>query len=309
VADAPLSAQGVPVVVSSFGPVVNQVVATFTDADPNAKAGDFTAMINWGDGSLVPGIVQAAPGGGFQVLGSHQYAAPGRFLPQVLITDVNTAGDVAPATATATSQAIVGSLNERFVAQVFRDLLGRLVTPTELSIYVPQLDRGVSRSAVVRQIEHLPEFWQVEVRQAYQTVFGVGPTTQELANGVKALSHGEKAGELRVHLYASATFFDTRGGGTNAGFVSTFVQDVLHHPPDPVTLARLTGELNHGVSRTDVMLAVLRGTEARVTKVVTLTEHFVHQPPPSSELTSRINLSEEELIAAILSSPEYLALL
>ena len=34
-------------------------VATFTDANPNATAGDFTATINWGDGTSTTGTVVA----------------------------------------------------------------------------------------------------------------------------------------------------------------------------------------------------------------------------------------------------------
>jgi ELWxxDGT repeat protein len=48
------------------------VVATFSDADPTGQAGDYTATINWGDGSTSSGTVQAN-GSSFVVNGTHTY--------------------------------------------------------------------------------------------------------------------------------------------------------------------------------------------------------------------------------------------
>jgi cyclophilin family peptidyl-prolyl cis-trans isomerase len=104
VADAGLSSQGVAV--AAAGPVSAAPVATFTDADPGARAGDFVAQITWGDGTTSAGTVVAA-GNGFQVLGSHAYAATGQYAVKVAIADVNTAGTVAAATSTAATTAVI----------------------------------------------------------------------------------------------------------------------------------------------------------------------------------------------------------
>ena len=52
------------------------VIATFTDAYPFGTAGDFTAVINWGDHLSSDGVV-AASAAGFQVTGQHTYAQQG----------------------------------------------------------------------------------------------------------------------------------------------------------------------------------------------------------------------------------------
>src|SRR5581483_4555792 len=55
-------------------------VAHFTDANPLALASDFTATINWGDGTLPSaGTIVAAGGGGFDVAGTHTYVLNGAF--------------------------------------------------------------------------------------------------------------------------------------------------------------------------------------------------------------------------------------
>jgi hypothetical protein len=63
------------------------VVGTFSDADPNANAKDFTATINWGDGHSTNGAVSVDPAGGFDVTGTNTYALPGNFPINVDIQD------------------------------------------------------------------------------------------------------------------------------------------------------------------------------------------------------------------------------
>src|SRR5205807_1408394 len=68
VADAPLTATGAAVTATE-GSAFTGVVATFTDANPAGTAGEFTATINWGDGTSSAGAVSAS-NGGFRVAGA-----------------------------------------------------------------------------------------------------------------------------------------------------------------------------------------------------------------------------------------------
>lgn len=84
-------------------------VATFTDPDPNATASEYSATIDWGDGSSSPADGQAVTvsgptGGPFAVNGTHTYAQEGTDTVTVTITDVDTPSN----TATTTSMATVG---------------------------------------------------------------------------------------------------------------------------------------------------------------------------------------------------------
>lgn len=87
VADAPLTAKSVTLAGTKDAALSNVVVATFTDADPRGKLGDFTATIDWGDGDESTGTIQIAPSGGFQVLGSHTYTTGGAHPVKVTIKD------------------------------------------------------------------------------------------------------------------------------------------------------------------------------------------------------------------------------
>ena len=56
----------------------DQLVATFTDANPLTTADEFTATINWGDGTSSSGTVVADDGGGFDVLAATRLTMPAR---------------------------------------------------------------------------------------------------------------------------------------------------------------------------------------------------------------------------------------
>jgi hypothetical protein len=99
VADAALSAAGRTIISTQ---VFDGTVASFTDADPAGVAADYTATINWGDGTTGSGIV-AAGAGAFTVSGSHTFATSA-LGPQTITVTVCDAGG---SCATATSQALV----------------------------------------------------------------------------------------------------------------------------------------------------------------------------------------------------------
>ena len=66
-------------------------VATFTDSNSNDVAGNFTATINWGDGSATSVGAITQPGGAgtpFVVSGSHTYDSPGGYPLMVTIHNV-----------------------------------------------------------------------------------------------------------------------------------------------------------------------------------------------------------------------------
>src|SRR5205085_12578138 len=79
------------------------VVASFTDADSNAKASSLTASIDWGDGTVLNGTVQATGTSNgqstFDVLGQHVYGVHGTFIVTVTLTGAG--GSLARAVSTA----------------------------------------------------------------------------------------------------------------------------------------------------------------------------------------------------------------
>jgi hypothetical protein len=103
IADAPLKPINVTVSPVAGAPFTG-VVASFTDADPAGTAGDYSALINWGDGNSSTGVIAANSSGGFDVTGSNTFAAAGPYAVTVSIADSGSS------TATANSTANVSNL-------------------------------------------------------------------------------------------------------------------------------------------------------------------------------------------------------
>jgi uncharacterized repeat protein (TIGR01451 family) len=67
---------GVGAPITTFvGTSINPVVAAFTDPGPSDPPGDFTATIDWGDGTTSAGTVSGSAGN-YSVSGIHTYTAP-----------------------------------------------------------------------------------------------------------------------------------------------------------------------------------------------------------------------------------------
>ena len=80
---------------------VSGTVATFSDPDLFATAGEYSASINWGDSSTSAGTITGS-GGAFTVTGSHTYAEEGNYTITVTISDVDNNSNSATVTDSAT---------------------------------------------------------------------------------------------------------------------------------------------------------------------------------------------------------------
>ncbi|MGH7137499.1 MAG: TIGR03118 family protein, partial [Pirellulales bacterium] len=92
VADAPISASSTTFN-STEGQAFAGSVATFSDDNLSGTAADFTATIDWGDGTVSGGTVSGA--GGFTVGGTHTYTVGGTYTATVTIDDVGGSSAVA----------------------------------------------------------------------------------------------------------------------------------------------------------------------------------------------------------------------
>ena len=111
IADAPLTAGTPPLEpAENTGVPFTVVVGTFTDANPTAPISDFTATIDWGDGSPNSVGTITQPGGvgtAFDVTGSHTYAKPGEYFTTITVTDDGGSVVIIPGSVTVTDLPII----------------------------------------------------------------------------------------------------------------------------------------------------------------------------------------------------------
>jgi cyclophilin family peptidyl-prolyl cis-trans isomerase len=270
VADAPLTAQATPVSATK-GSAFSGMVATFTDADVNAAAGDFSATITWGDGTTSPGVVMAQPGGGFVVNGSHVYAQSGSFSVGTSITDVNTADDVPGATAQAQGPAAVaapsGTPNQRLVDRLAVFLLGHPADPTLRNQLAAELDSGkITPGQVANLLGATLEGRQVEVTNLFNLVLGHAPSAAQLNFGVAYFMAGHVTMEAEALLMGTPEYLQAHGG-TNDGFLSGVYQQALNRSVDATGQANANALLAQGGSRADVARNILFGPEAELNMI------------------------------------------
>lgn len=94
---------------SSAGRTFTGMVASFQDANPLGRLGDFAAEIDWGDGSTTNGLIESATPGVYRVIGSHVYQTTGSFTLEVRIR--SNGGNVA------TAQSVAKVYEARIVAR------------------------------------------------------------------------------------------------------------------------------------------------------------------------------------------------
>lgn len=76
------------------GTQASGTVATFTDPDASSTAGEYSASINWGDGSESAGTVNGG-GGSFSVSANHTYGDENEYAVTVVITDSDNSSNAA----------------------------------------------------------------------------------------------------------------------------------------------------------------------------------------------------------------------
>jgi uncharacterized repeat protein (TIGR01451 family) len=101
--DQPITASGTTFSATE-GASFSGAVATFTDPDTAATASEYSATIDWGDGSATSAGTISGSAGSFSVAGTHTYTEEGSYSVTVTITDVDNAAN----TDTANSTAAVG---------------------------------------------------------------------------------------------------------------------------------------------------------------------------------------------------------
>jgi uncharacterized repeat protein (TIGR01451 family) len=150
VADAPLTATG-SALTATAGVAYDGVVASFTDSDPNGTAADYSATIDWGDGTSSAGTISANSQGGFDVSGNHTETLAKTYAISVTITDVGgssatangtlTVNAAAPSSITATGgdnqNAPVGTAFASALQATVTDQYGNLVSGASVTFTAP----------------------------------------------------------------------------------------------------------------------------------------------------------------------------
>ncbi len=205
---------------------------------------------------------------------------------------------------------VTGTANERFVDQVYQDLLNRQADDMGLAFWNAQLDQGVTRAQVVAQIETSVEYRTDVVQKAYQQFLHRPGETAGVNFWVNFLQQGGTVEQMEAGLVGSTEYFQNRGGGTNAGFLTALFQDALNRPIDTTGQAGFTSQLAGGTTTGQIAAEVFASTEFQQDVVKGAFQQLLHRTADTAGLNFysaalQQGQTDQQINASIAASDEF----
>jgi Bacterial Ig-like domain (group 3)/FG-GAP-like repeat/Domain of unknown function (DUF4214)/FG-GAP repeat len=202
------------------------------------------------------------------------------------------------------------TFNQRFVAQMYQDLLGRTADPGGLAHWSVLLDLGTSPADIVRGITASLEYRTNQVQDLYHRLLHRDADSSGLAFFTAFLAIGtvEQAAAM---VAGSPEYFQAHGGSTDE-FLNALFLDALDRDIDVQGQATFRQALAQGATRQQVADAVFASAEYRELLVRGFYQRFLQRDADLGGLQNHVNRlaqgqTDEQLIAAFLASPEHLS--
>jgi hypothetical protein len=166
----------------------------------------------------------------------------------------------APASLVLTIGEADGTANQRFVADLYVDLLHRAPDAGGLANWSAQLDRGASRAQVVQGIENSGEHLGLVVNGLYQTLLGRTADPGGLQNFVQFLQNGGTVEQVSLILVTSGEYASENA--SSSAFIQSLYTKVLGRIASQAEVSAWLGILP-GLGRAVVANAFLGSYEFR----------------------------------------------
>jgi hypothetical protein len=207
----------------------------------------------------------------------------------------------------------VGTPDQNWVQEVYRDLFNRQAELQGLDYWVAKLASGESRFEVANQIVQIAsfeEFQQDTVTALYRQFLGRAPDPGGLAYWSAYLYQGGTIEALSQALVSSPEYYEVRGGGTADGFLTAVFQDALGRAIDPAALTYFEGQMAGGASAADVAAAIFSSDEYHRVRVSEFFQELLNRPADPGALTYFAGelddgLTDQYVIGQLLASDEY----
>jgi hypothetical protein len=209
---------------------------------------------------------------------------------------------------TSTPVAGSGPSNERWINQIFIDLLGRTADAASLSTYGGLLGSGTPRATVAQSVLTSVEYRSGLVTSFYSTFLHRTPSAAEVSFWMPAFVANLTDEQIEAQILASPEYF-ALAGGSNTAWLTRVFNDVLGRTPSASDLSVFATLLGSS-SRTTVGLQILTSNEAANRRVQQYYARYLRRAATTPEATSFVSAlmggtSNEQVIAQILAADEY----
>jgi hypothetical protein len=211
------------------------------------------------------------------------------------------------------------AVNQAFVGQAYRDILGREAEPAGLQYWVGRIDQGDGHAQIALGIEGSQEYQARLVQDAYDSFLQRAAEPAGEQAWLQFLAAGGSTAQLDAAILGSPEYFQNRGGGKDKGFLAALANDVLGQPFDTADQAHWTWAL--GVAETiglpdaraRVAGYVLSSAGAQQHLVQGFYQRFLHRAAEDAGLRFWQDLltqgaSAQQVAAGFVGSAEYLSL-
>ena len=287
------------------GPFANgQWVPITVTVKPGAgSSGTPTGAVEFFDGTTALGTTTLS--GGTATFIVHSLPVGTQSITARYLGDTSFASSVSTA-----SKYLVGNANELYLNQLYLDLLDRPIDPVGLAGWEAQLNAGVARASVILSIESSPEFALTTLADLSHSLTGTAPTAAEQAAALQLQGQNQaNALTLEAIILNSPGFYQTQGGGTNAGFVAAAGLAATGQALPSSQAASLLALANAG-NRPGAVTSLLSSPSTYAYLVNSDYLRFLSRPAETAGLqyfTAQLqaNVSPNLISAQFLASPEY----
>jgi uncharacterized delta-60 repeat protein len=214
------------------------------------------------------------------------------------------------------SGTLSGTPNERFVEQVYLDVLGRVADSGGLTFWSGILDQGLaSRTQVAAAIESSHEAHTLVVQALYRRLLLRPADPSGQATWTSFLDQGGTVENLTAIFLGSDEYKDRNVlsvaeiSGQN-DFVAALYRDVLYRYGDSGGEQAWSQLVDRGASRQAVAQTFLATPESDTDEVEDLYHRFLHRQADAAGLNGFVNTlqqggTNEQVLAVLLGSDEY----
>jgi len=156
--------------------------------------------------------------------------------------------------------------SDAFIAQLYRDMLGRNATLTELDSFENEQEFQINRTNAVQTLQAHREYRDAYISGVYERLLNRSATTEELEawNESDSISFGDvpSLDEVLPAVMASDEYFSSRGGDSYDLFVTAMFEDLFGRLPTDSELETEVDLLEDGVQRSEIVNALHASDEA-----------------------------------------------